>query len=79
MTQVFYLRCRHCDEPMIKNPWPYCSPCNIALSYRAMPLLLGMLMTSPASSSSIPAPVGITQTGEFSRWRRYPHLRHIMD
>lgn len=79
MAQVFYLRCRHCGEPMKKNPWPYCPPCNIALCYKAMPLLLGMMMTAQKAPSSATVPVTIAHSAEHSRWRRYPHLRHIMD
>jgi hypothetical protein len=58
MAQVIHLRCRHCGEPMKNNPWPYCSPCNLALCYKAMPLLLGILMTShitPPSTTALVA------------------------
>jgi len=45
MAQLFHLHCRHCGERLTNNSSPYCSPCNLYLCYRAMPLLLGMLMT----------------------------------
>jgi hypothetical protein len=44
-----------------------------------MPLLLGMMMTAQKASPSATVPVTISHRDEHSRWRRYPHLRHIMD
>jgi len=45
MAQIIHLRCRHCGEPLASRDSAYCPPCNLYLCYRAMPLLLGMLMT----------------------------------
>jgi len=45
MAQVFHLRCRHCGVQLTNRSLPYCPPCNLYLCYRAMPILLGMLMT----------------------------------
>ena len=79
MAEISHLRCRHCGEPMKNNPWPYCAPCNLALCYKAMPLLLGMLMTGqrflvPASTPRIISP----HKGQFVG-KPYEHLRYIMD
>jgi hypothetical protein len=76
MAEVIYLRCRHCGELMKNNPWPYCAPCNLELCYRAMPLLLGMLMTGHMAPN-VPA-VNQPQKGQFSR-KPYEHYRDIMD
>lgn len=45
MAQLLHIRCRHCGEELTNRATPYCPTCNLALCYRAMPLLLGMLMT----------------------------------
>ena len=79
MSEVYHLRCRHCGEPMKKNPWPYCPPCNLDLCYRAMPLLLGMLLTGKAVPQTRRVPVAATPNDGLLRWQKYPHLRYIMD
>lgn len=71
MADISHLRCRHCGEPMQNNPWPYCGPCNFELCYKAMPILLGMLMTSHIA----PVPAVVSK---FNR-KSYEHLRYIMD
>ena len=45
MAHVIQLRCRHCGEPLQNRETSYCPPCNLYLAYRAMPLLLGLLLT----------------------------------
>ncbi len=45
MDTIYYLHCRHCGEPLADHSDPYCPPCNIYLCYRAMPYLLGMILT----------------------------------
>jgi len=72
MAQVYYLHCKHCGEPLTQSPSPYCPPCNLSLCYRAMPILLGMLMTSEL------VPVG-PQRREPGARKAYAHLRDIMD
>lgn len=79
MAQVIHLRCRHCGEVMKNNPWPYCAPCNLELCYRAMPILLGMLVLGKPGSPLVPAPATANSNEFKNRWKRYPHLRYIMD
>lgn len=45
MAQIIHLRCRHCGDPLASRDSRYCPPCNLYLCYRALPILLGMLMT----------------------------------
>lgn len=45
MPNLHYLRCRICHETLQDHTQAYCQPCNLYLMYRAMPILLGMLMT----------------------------------
>ncbi len=45
MAQITRLYCRHCGERLSKGQETYCSPCNLYLAYRAMPILLGMVLT----------------------------------
>jgi hypothetical protein len=45
MAQILHLSCRYCGE-RLKNPGEaYCPACNLYLCYRAMPILLGMVLT----------------------------------
>ena len=77
MAQVYHLRCRHCGETMKQSVEPYCPPCNLYLCYRAMPILLGMLLTGQPLLARAPgpkAPAREPKTGE-----PYAHLRYIMD
>ncbi len=79
MAQVFHLRCRHCGETMKKSSSAYCPPCNLYLCYRAMPMILGMLMTSEIIPALAEAPsVGSARNGQ-SRRKAYPHSRYILD
>lgn len=45
MANVIQLRCRHCGEPLQDREATYCPPCNVYLAYRAMPFLLGLMLT----------------------------------
>jgi hypothetical protein len=45
MANVIHLRCHHCGEPLENREEPYCPDCNLYLAYRAMPFLLGLLLT----------------------------------
>ena len=47
MARVIHLRCRHCGGPLQNRTMAYCPPCNLYLAYRAMPFLLGMLLSGP--------------------------------
>jgi len=55
MAQPIYIRCQHCGEQLADRSIPYCPPCNLYLLYRAMPILLGMLMTGQRSLRLQPA------------------------
>ena len=49
MAQILHLACHGCGK-RLKNPREaYCPPCNLRLCYRAMPILLGMLLTGHLS------------------------------
>jgi hypothetical protein len=45
MAHVIHLRCHHCGGPLQDRDAVYCPPCNLYLAYRAMPFLLGMILT----------------------------------
>ncbi|PLX85585.1 MAG: hypothetical protein C0617_03555 [Desulfuromonas sp.] len=45
MTNLIHLRCRNCHQPLKNRSRPWCPPCDRYLCYRALPILLGMLMT----------------------------------
>ena len=45
MASVLHLRCRHCGEVLQDREAEYCPECNLYLAYRAMPFLLGMILT----------------------------------
>lgn len=78
MAKVIHLRCLHCAEPLNNSTWPYCATCNLALCYKAMPILLGMLLTAQGCPTA-PAKAKDFARDGYSRWRRYPHLKYIMD
>lgn len=44
MAKIIYLRCRHCGEELRDRGHEYCPPCNLSMAYRAMPLILGLLL-----------------------------------
>jgi hypothetical protein len=44
MAKLVHIRCHHCGELLTNRASPYCPPCNLYLCYRAMPILLGMLL-----------------------------------
>ena len=56
MAAIRYLHCRHCGEPLDDRNQPYCPPCNLYLAYRAMPLILGFLLTG-----GFPVPVPVAE------------------
>jgi hypothetical protein len=76
MAEIFHLHCRQCGDAMKKSPLPYCAPCNIDLCYRAMPLLLGMMLTGHIKLA--PSEPGATINGQ-TQWQPYDHLRYILD
>ncbi|AMV72833.1 hypothetical protein JCM30471_34700 [Desulfuromonas carbonis] len=45
MAQILHLHCRYCGERLKNRSQPYCPACNLYLCYRAMPILLGMVLT----------------------------------
>lgn len=45
MAQILHLHCRQCGERLKNRSQPYCTACNLYLCYRALPILLGMLLT----------------------------------
>ena len=52
MAQILHLSCRYCGE-RLKNPGEaYCPACNLYLCYRAMPILLGMVLTGHLAPDS---------------------------
>jgi hypothetical protein len=75
MAEIIHLRCDHCGKPYTKGTTNYCTPCNIHLMYRAMPILLGILLIPPVGPHPAPA------KSRFFRGRSqpYPHLHEIMD
>lgn len=75
MAEIYHLKCRHCGEPFRNGESPYCKPCNTHLMYRALPILLGMLIIPPLQPQTATAP------SRFLRGRStpYPHLKDIMD
>lgn len=45
MENVIHLRCDHCGEPLRDRGSAFCPPCSLHLAYRAMPFLMGMILT----------------------------------
>lgn len=45
MANVIHLRCHYCGEPLQNREETYCPDCNLYLAYRAMPFLLGLMLT----------------------------------
>lgn len=45
MANLLHLRCRHCGEALQNREHEYCPDCNLYLAYRAMPFLLGLMLT----------------------------------
>ena len=45
MANVIHLRCHYCGDPLQNRDETYCPECNLYLAYRAMPFLLGMILT----------------------------------
>ena len=75
MTDIFHLHCRHCGEGIKQSRSPYCRSCNLDLCYRAMPMLLGMMMTGNIKLATAKSDKLInTRKGI----RSYDHLRYIL-
>ncbi|MHB8709419.1 MAG: hypothetical protein ACYC9I_11140 [Desulfuromonadales bacterium] len=58
MANVIHLRCHHCGEPLQNRDEAYCPDCNLYLAYRAMPFLLGLMLTGhlvPELAESYPS------------------------
>ncbi|HAD04265.1 MAG: hypothetical protein A2091_07080 [Desulfuromonadales bacterium GWD2_61_12] len=62
MAAIRYLHCRHCGESLDNHDQPYCPPCNLYLAYRAMPLILGLLLTGGFPGRPLPQPVTVPVT-----------------
>lgn len=45
MANLLHMRCRHCGELLQNREEEYCPDCNLYLAYRAMPFLLGLMLT----------------------------------
>jgi hypothetical protein len=45
MANVIHLRCHYCGESLQNRDAAYCPDCNLYLAYRAMPFLLGLILT----------------------------------
>jgi len=57
MAQILHLHCRHCGAPLHDRQSAYCPPCHLYLCHRALPILLGMLMTGAPVPVRPPASV----------------------
>lgn len=77
MGQVLHIRCRQCGDQLKDRSWAYCHPCNLQLFYKAMPILLGMLLCSPLGKITTGAEVEFYQTEP--KWPIYEHARYILD
>lgn len=55
MAELKYLNCRHCGERLQQHDHPYCPPCNLYLAYRAMPFVLGLLLTGRVVAGHAPS------------------------
>ena len=65
MAKIMYTHCHHCGDRLANHSEAYCPPCNLYLAYRAMPILLGMLLTGPPSvKSAFRANIPRTKTRE---------------
>lgn len=56
MSRLYYLHCHYCGEPLSNRESPYCPSCNLYLCYRAMPFLLGMILTGRLATDLATAP-----------------------
>jgi len=56
MSHLYYLHCHYCGEPLSNRESPYCPTCNLYLCYRAMPFLLGMILTGRLATDLATAP-----------------------
>jgi hypothetical protein len=59
MAAIRFLHCRHCGDPLDEHDKPYCPPCNLYLCYRAMPLILGLLLTGGFPVAPATEPLGV--------------------
>lgn len=58
MAQILHLKCRRCGEKLKNREEAYCPPCNVYLCYRAMPILLGMVLTGHLAPDLKEFPMG---------------------
>ena len=79
--EVIHIRCRNCGEVINRKGWAYCQPCNLDLFYRAMPILLGMMMMPPVREpSKAHTYVPPNPLEKFPRRGfQYAHVKDIMD
>lgn len=77
MAEVLHLHCRHCGVALNKSSQPYCQTCNIELCYRAMPFLMGMMMTGQLEK--VVAGLPARKSGPVVRSFQYDHHRYILD
>ena len=77
MGQVLHIRCRQCGDQLKNRSWAYCPPCDQQLFYKALPILLGMLVCDPVNNLMAGAQVEFYQTEP--KWPIYKHARYILD
>jgi len=68
MANVIYMRCRHCGELLHDREREYCPSCNLYLAYRAMPLILGMLLLPAAPTRLAHLPVKSPSQRRAATW-----------
>jgi len=78
MAEILHLRCHHCGGALKDRQSAYCPPCNLHLFYRAMPILLGMMMAGPKNPCLISEAVPVDAQGN-SRRLAYAHSKDILD
>ena len=79
MAEIIHLRCRYCGEVLNRQQEPYCDPCNLALCYRAMPILLGMLLTGHLTAPLARSGLVAARASGPGHPLPYRHLRYILD
>ncbi|HEX9779020.1 MAG TPA: hypothetical protein VGA63_12810 [Geopsychrobacteraceae bacterium] len=78
MADIYHLRCRRCGTSSATQQGAYCQPCNLYLCYKALPILLGMLMTGQAGPLLQPA-LQPARSGCIRTRKAYTHSRFILD
>lgn len=56
MSRLYHLHCNYCGDPLTNHEESYCPACNLYLCYRAMPFLLGMILTGRLATDLATAP-----------------------